>query len=129
GFKEPRLEAGQVAFQRRADVGVDYGGTNAIVFLDLRQHLRRERNVDVRHDGAYGLGGCALVAPVAPAVQVADGNGLHVLALQGRDGCVERGAVERNLDSTVWPDALTHSEPALARDELNRRRLAQIVAI
>ena len=54
-------EAGQVALQRRADVGVDDGGADALVLLDLRQHLRRERDVDARHGGAHGLGRRPLV--------------------------------------------------------------------
>ena len=59
---QPRLEAGQVALQRRPDVGVDDSRAEAIVLLDLRQHLRGERDIDAGHGGAHGLGGDALVA-------------------------------------------------------------------
>ena len=41
----------------------------------------------------------------------------------------QRAAIERDLDAAVRADALAHAEPALARHQLRRRRLAQIVAV
>ena len=40
---EPLREAPQVGRQRRADVGIDHRRAEALVLLDLRQHLRGER--------------------------------------------------------------------------------------
>ena len=38
GLDEPRLEAAEIALQRRTDVGVDHRGADALVLLDLREH-------------------------------------------------------------------------------------------
>jgi hypothetical protein len=48
GFRQARLEPAQVPGEHRAHVGVHHGGAEALVLLDLRQHLGRERHVRVR---------------------------------------------------------------------------------
>ena len=55
GLAESLVEVAQVARERRADVGVDHGGAEALVLLDLRQHLGRERDVGA---GQEPLEGC-----------------------------------------------------------------------
>ena len=126
---QPRLETREIALEHRPDIGVDDGRADPIVLLDLRQDLRRERHIDARHGGSQGFSGCALMGGIAPAVQVADRDGFDALALQDRDGNLERAAIEGDLDLAIGPHTLANAEPALAGHQLHRRRLAQIVAI
>jgi hypothetical protein len=54
-LREPRREILEIARQRRTDVRVDDGRPHALVFLDLRQDVARERDVGARQaprDGA-----------------------------------------------------------------------------
>ena len=123
-------QAREVARQRRADVGVDDGGTHPLVLLDLRQHLRRERHVGARQRGARPPRPRALVPRVAIGVEVADRDRLDALA--PRASSMRR--VERRRSSGVCtrPSARTRSRTpsrSCARHQRLGRRHAQVVAI
>ena len=112
GFAEPCFEPRQIARQHRADIGVDDRRRDPLELLDLRQHLRGERDIGVGQRAAQRLGGFVLVARVAPGVQIADRDRLDFFLLQHRDRGVERGRVERDLDPPVGAHPLAHSRGA-----------------
>src|SRR5712671_147754 len=64
-----------------------------------------------------------------PSVQIADRDGLDLLALQDHDRRVERSGIERDFDPAVGAHPLADSEPQPARHQLFGRRHAQIVTV
>ena len=63
--REARREILQIARERRSDVGVHHRGPDALVFLDLRQNLGRERDVRARQAARHRTPGQLLVPIVA----------------------------------------------------------------
>ncbi len=59
GLAQPRAQAAQVAAEHRAHVGVHHGGAEALVLLDLREHLGGERHVGVGQEPREQLPGLA----------------------------------------------------------------------
>ena len=95
---EGRDEAAHVAGHQGLDVGVGGGGRGALVFAELRVHLRGEGDGKVRVAGGDQIAGPTLVGGVLVGVQVADGHGLdpagdqavrlaaHLVLVEGHDG-------------------------------------------
>ncbi len=129
GRRQPLLEAAEIAREHRPHIGVDHGGAEALVLLDLRQHLRRERNVgrrqQTREQPARGL----LVPPVPVGMEVADGDRLDLGPGQLAHGRLDRALVQRGFDGAVEADALAHVEPPRSRHQRDGRRHAQVVAV
>jgi hypothetical protein len=122
---EPR----QVVAQYRPDVGVDYGRTDALVFLDLRQHLGGDRHVGVRHRARDGLSSGLFVARVLVGVQEADAHRLDLVGDELSHGAIERCLVERRIHAAVGTNALANAQASRARNEWIGRRHPQVVAI
>ena len=129
GLREPSFEPRQIARQGRSDIGVDDGRRDPLVLLDLRQHLRGQRDVDAGQFSFDRRLGRELVPRVAVGVQVADRDRLDLFPFQHVDGAIERHRIERRLDPAVGAQPLAHAEPQLARNQLFGRRQAQIVAV
>ncbi len=126
---EPLFEAAEVNGQRWADVGIDHRGAEALVLLDLGQHLGRQRHVDTGQETLEGAARRLLVARIGVGVEIADGDRADPHALEPRDGTLERAAIERRGDLAVEAHALLHAKPAAAGGEGDRRRHAQVVAV
>jgi hypothetical protein len=122
-------EVRQVLGDRRADIGVDHRGRGALKFLDLGQNLARQGDEDARQLVLEHAPRFRLVGRVAVGVQVADGDGLDAIHLQGRHRLVERVPVEWRQDRAVDLHSLPDAEPALAGHEGLRRREAEVVAL
>ena len=80
GFGEPLFEAGEIARHGRPDIGVDDGRRDPLEFLDLRQHLGRQRDIDAGQLVFDRRARRLLVARVAPGVQIAHRHRLDPLA-------------------------------------------------
>ena len=93
GFGEPLFEAGEIARHGRPDIGIDHGRRDPLEFLDLRQHLGRQRDISRRQLVFDCRARRLLVARVAPCVQVAHRHRLDPLGLQDRD---RRGRASRD---------------------------------
>ncbi len=123
------FQALQIALDQGADVSVDRGGRHPLIFFNLRQHLRRQADVDVRHRRLKQPAGFPLVAIVAIGVQITHRNGIDVLALQHPDRGLDRFRVERGFDPPIGPQALTHAQPQVPWHQGLRTWQAQIVAL
>src|SRR6267154_6586043 len=100
GLGEARFQPRQIARQHGTDIGVDDRRRDPLELLDLRQHLGGQRHVRIRQGAGERLGGQALVARVTPSVQIADRDGLDLLALQDHDRRVERDRKSTRLNSS-----------------------------
>ena len=129
GFAQPRLQPRQIARQHRPDIGVDDGGRDPLELLDLRQHVGRQRDIGVGQRAGERLAGQALMARVAPGVEIAHGDRLDPRVAQNIDSCCERRHVERRLDAAVGAHALAHPEAQMPRRQLLGRRQAKVVAV
>ena len=129
GLAEPVLEPAEVDPEGGPDIGIDHGGAEALVLLDLGEDLGRERDVDARHEPLEGAPRRLLVAGVAIGMEVAHRDRGAAGALEPLDARSQRAWVERRGDLAVEADPLLHAEPARARHERNGRRHAQVVAV
>jgi hypothetical protein len=114
GFREPLLEPRQIAREGWADIGVDDRCRDPLVFLDLRQHLGRQRDVGAGEFPFDRRLGRELMTRVAVGVEVADRDSLNLFPFQRIERVVERGPVQRDLDTAVGAQPLAHAEPQLA---------------
>ena len=130
GLGEPALQPRQIARQRRADIGVDDGRRDPLELLDLRQHLRGQRDVDVRaarvrcasrsRARGAGRGRRADSRPRPPRPVRASAWRWRASSEAGSSGVSTR------------PSARSRSRTpsrSCARDQLLGRRQAQIVAV
>ena len=129
GLGEARFQPREIARQHRADIGVDDRRRDPLELLDLRQDRGGQRDIGVGERAGERLGRLALVARIAPGVQIADRDRLDALALEHGDRSFERGWVERRVDAAVGANALAHRQAQPARHELLGRRHAEVVAI
>ena len=122
----------QVAGEHRAHVGVHHGRAEALVLLDLRQHLGGERHVGVGQQA----GEEPARLPLVPRDRGRSGGS------RPRPRCTPSGRrrprpprpAERPVESGVstLPSKRIrsrHVEPARARHQRHRRRHAQVVAV
>ncbi len=129
GLRKSSFETPEVAGNDRAHVGVDHGGRDALVLLDLRENVGRDGHVGTRHPLADEPGRCRLVSRIAPRVQIADRHRRDAGRYQ-RVGCAyHRSLVERRQDAAIGAHPLLHPETQMARHERLRRSEAQVVAI
>jgi hypothetical protein len=68
GAFQPLTEPFKIARQPRAHIGVHDRGGEALKFLDLGQHLRRQRHIGIRQCAAHRFGCDPLVMCIAPGV-------------------------------------------------------------
>src|SRR5882724_2643168 len=129
GLAEPALEPAEVDAERGPDIGIDHGGAEALVLLDLGEDLRGERDVDARHEPLEGASRRLLVAGIAIRMEVADRDRGAAGALELLDARGQRTWIERRGDLAVEANALLHSQPARAGHEGEGRRHAQVVAV
>jgi hypothetical protein len=71
----------------------------------------------VGEGGAHGIRGGAFVAAVAPGVEEADGDGVHLLGAEGGDGGGQRGLVEGERDAAIGAEALAQGQAEAAGDQ------------
>ena len=118
-----------VAPDDRADVGVDDGRTGARVLADLRKQIDRQRDVRLRHCGAYHLGNPPLMVRAQKRPQQRDGDRLDPFVLEQADAAAHVIFVERraHLARTQHPPA--DRNPQRARHEHGRLRKIRIVAV
>ena len=121
-----RGEALEVGAELRRQVGVGDGGGEALVLAELRQHLARERDVDVPERLAHRLADAALVVGVQEGEQQADRHRLDLRLAQRLDRLAHAVLVER-LDLAVGPHALADGEAQVARHERLGPALGEVV--
>jgi len=126
---EPGGEARQVAREGRPHVRVHDGRPHALVFLDLRQDLGRERHVGARQAPGERASGQLLVARVPVRVEIADGDRLHPRLRERRDPRLEGAGAQRNRDRSVEAQSLADAQAAGTRYERDGRRHPQVVAV
>ena len=126
---EEAFHAFDVAPDDRADVGVDDGRTGARVLADLRQQIDRQRDVRLRHCGAYHLGNPPLMVRVQKRPQQRDGDRLDPFVLEQADAAAHVILAEwrAHLARTQHPPA--DRNPQRARHEHGRLRKIRIVAV
>ncbi len=119
---QPPAQTREIARHDRPDIGVHARGRDALVLLDLRQHLGRGGDEHIGQRRTHRLGGRALMRIVALGMQEADRHGLHALGGQRGDGGIERGAIERHLDTPIGAQPLAHRQAQPPRHQRGRRR-------
>ena len=129
GLDEALLQPRQIAPHHWLDIGVHDRGRDALIFLDLRQHVDGARDIDVRKLTEQALACGDLMRGIAIGMQETDRN-------RGRAGCLDRSnrfaervRVERYHDLAIRPQPLAHAKAQFARHQRLRRRGAQIVAV
>jgi hypothetical protein len=129
GLLEPSGETRQISSEGRTDVGVHDRGAEALVLLDLRQHLGRERHVGGGKKPLEGPARGLLVTGIAIGVEIADRDRVDARLRERPDRCREGRPGERCVDATIEPDPLLHAQSSCSRHEWDRRRHAQVVAV
>ena len=74
---QPLLEPAEIAREHGPHVGVHHGGAEALVLLDLREHLGGERHVGAGQQAREESARRPLVPAVAVGMEIADGDGLR----------------------------------------------------
>src|SRR5215475_9556215 len=113
-------EPPEVRRQGRTHVGIDHGGAEALVLLDLGEHFRGQGDVDAGQEALQDSARRLLVAAVGVGVEIADGDRAHSHPAQAPHRRFQRAAIERGGDLAVEARALAHAQPAPARREGNR---------
>jgi hypothetical protein len=90
GLRQPQFQIGQIAPHRRADISVHDRGRDPFIFLDLRQHIARPGNADVRQFAREALHGRDFVDGVEVGMQKANRDRSGAGAVDGGDGRIER---------------------------------------
>ena len=129
GPGQPLPEAGEIAGDERADVGVDHGRRGALVLLDSRQHFRREADVDARKLLDDRLPSHPFVPIVPVGVEIADRDGVDPSAAKSADRLRERRGVEGRLDAAVRTDPFADPEAEMPRHEWLLARKTKVVAL
>ena len=111
------LERAEIIARRRHQVGVDHGGTQALVFAEFRQHVGRDRHVAGGPTLAQPGGDGALVRRIGVGVQQANRDCFHALRQQAVDRRVQAVGVEGGDYSAVRRDALDNLLAQLARHQ------------
>ena len=111
------LEPAHVARHRRADVGVQADGREALVLAVLRQHLGRDREERLRELLAHDLGHPLLVLGVEEREQEADGDRVDARLLEPAHLLARLLLVERHEHRAVARDPLGHGQPVAAADD------------
>ena len=126
---KPLLEIGQIAPHDRFDIGVHDRGRDALIFLDLRQHVAGARYADVRQFSRQTFDRGEFVHRIEIGMQEAHRDRGRAGFLDRGDGLVQRGLIEWNQDLAIRLEPLAHAKSQFARHQRLRRRRAQIVAV
>jgi hypothetical protein len=78
GLLQPRVEPAEIARQHGSHVSVHHRGPEALVLLDLREHLGGQRYVGRREQPREEPAGGLLVSSVTVGVEIADRDGLDL---------------------------------------------------
>ena len=78
GLHEAPFELLKIARQGRADIGVDDRRRNPLELLDLRQHRRRQRDINSGQRLAQDFRRLPLMRRIAPGVEIADRDRLDL---------------------------------------------------
>ena len=119
-------EAPQVTVEQRREVRVDHRGRAPLVLAELREHLVRGGDVDVRQLAAQPLRDRTLVGGVAVGEQQADRDRLGARAPGLVDDAREL-VLGQLLDDAVGPDPLGSAEAHPLGDQRGRLRRAEVV--
>ena len=112
---QPRFEVGQIAPHDRLDIGVHDGGRDALILLDLRQHVAGARDADVGQRLLQPLDGGKLMRGIEIGMQEAHRDRGRARLPNAGDGVVERFCIERNQDLAIGAEPLFHTEAEIAR--------------
>ena len=129
GLLEALLQAIQVQPNRRPDISVHDGCRDALVFLDLGQHVARSRDVESGQLAPDTLDRGNFVRRITICMQKADRHGSHTRIANGFDGTIKQLMVKRRKHFAVRPQALVNSKAQLARHKGFGRRRAQIITV
>jgi hypothetical protein len=113
----------------RPDIGVHDGRRDPFVFLDLRQDVRRARDVEVRQLAPETLDGCDFVRRVFVGVEIADRDRCRARGAHLLDGGAQRLVVHGREHRTIRAEPLAHADPEVTRHQRRRGRRAEIVAV
>ena len=129
GFGQARFEIVQIAPHHRLDIGIHDRGRDALIFLDLRQHVARARDADIGQRLGQTLHRREFVHGVEVGMQKTNRDRARAGLLDGRDALVQRLGVERGEDIAVGLEPFQNSETAFARHQRLRWRRPQIIAV
>ncbi len=129
GLDQPLFQIGQIAPHHRLDIGVHHRSRNALIFLDLRQHVAGTRDVDAGQGGAQPLDRRKLMRGVEIGMQETHGDGICTRRLHHIDRRSERALIERDGDAAVGLEPFAHAEAAFARHQRLWWWRAQIVTV
>ena len=129
GLGQPRFEIGQIAPHHRFDVSVHDRGRDALIFLDLRQHVAGPRDADAGHLARKLLDRGEFVDGVEVGMQEADRDRGRTGVFDGGDGVAERSRVQRRQNLATGAKPFPHAKAAFTWHQRFRRRRAQIVTV
>ena len=112
------LQIIEVTRHQRANESVECGRVEALVFPELRQHVRRQRDVPARKRLLERISGFLLVLGIGVAVQEADREAaLLAFPAQPVDRGCEAFAIQFLADTSIIEHTLFDLERARARDD------------
>ena len=129
GLVKTLLEIGQIAPHDRLDIGVHDRGRDALIFLDLRQHVAGSGDADIRQFSRQAFDRGKFMGGIEIGMQEANRDRGRAGFLDRGDGIAERGGIERYQDLATRLQPFAHAKTPLARHQRLRRRRAQIVAV
>ena len=121
GARESGVEVAEVVPDERLHVGVDHRGAGALVFLDLRQHLRGGGHRELGGELSQEPRRLPFVLGVDVRVQEGDRDRAHPLRPHERDGGLDLLRRDRAKDVAVAVGALVDGDPQMPRDQRSRR--------
>ena len=128
GLLQPLAEPLKIARQPRAHIGVHHRGGEALKFLDLGQHLRRQRHIGIRQCAAYRLGCDLLVTRIAPGVEKTDRDRLDVRGTKAAIAWSRDVSSSGTSTRPSWRMRSMTGRRKASRHQLRRRRHTQVVA-
>ena len=129
GLFQPPFEIGEIAPHDRFDIGVHDRGRDALIFLDLRQHVAGTRHADVRQFFCQPFDRGKFMDGIEIGMQEADRDRGRAGFPDAGDGLVKRALIQRSQNLAIRLEPLANAETQFARHQGLRRRRAQIVAI
>ena len=116
-FGQAALQAAQVGFHQRLDIGVGDGGVEAFVFPHLGRDLRGQRDHDARQSFRKNLGNHPFVGVVHVGMQQAHGDAFIPRLAQVVGQSLDLGPVQRDQRAAIGVQPFADGVAAIARQQ------------
>ena len=110
GLGQALREIGEIAPHDRFDIGVHDRGRDALIFLDLRQHVAGSRHADPGQFPGQPLDRGEFVDRIEIGVQEHTATEVAPDSPYAGDGLLQRGLIERNRDLAIGLQPFPNTE-------------------